>query len=377
MMVVVLICVVLVILVTGTNLWAWYLLRHNRDVPDQIQEREWPHVAVLVPVRNEEKHLPACLQSLLQLEYPPEKLHIIIGNDASTDRTLQIAAQWCAQYPQIQVYTITHNIGKARGKANVLAQLVHQCPATVAYYFMTDADIRPNPLWIKGMLQGMAPGVGLVNGTTTVGGTKIMARWQQSDWAVALGLAKAYTYLPRIGHTLTAIGNNLLISREAYKATGGYEAIPFSITEDFELMEQVNRQGFRAVQLMNRASSAISEPVDSLGTLLHQRKRWMTGALRMPLLMVALLSVQYLFFTAIVVLLCLQPLAGILLLLLRLLAQYLLVSTVLKRTGIKQLPKAGLFYELYLFLFNLLLLLFYLLPIQINWKDRNYRNNRA
>ncbi|WP_224996370.1 glycosyltransferase [Cesiribacter sp. SM1] len=377
MMAVVLVCILIVLLVIVTNLWAWYLLRHNRDVPEQLQERDWPPVAVLLPVRNEEKYLAACLKSLLQLEYPTEKLHILIGNDASTDRTAEIAAQWQVLHPQISVHNIEHNLGLARGKANVLAQLVHKCPAGVEYIFMTDADIRPNPLWIKGMLQGLGPGVGLVNGTTTVGGSGILARWQQTDWAVALGLAKAYTYLPGIGRTLTAIGNNMLISREAYRATGGYEAIPFSITEDFELMQQLNRQGYKAVQLMNRASSALTEPVAHVAALLHQRKRWMTGALRMPLLMVALLSVQYLFFGAFVVLLCLQPLTAILLLLMRLLAQNMLVGTVLKRTGIKQLPRAGLFYELYLFFFNLLLLLFYLLPIQINWKDRNYRNNRT
>ncbi|AHM59397.1 glycosyl transferase family protein [Flammeovirgaceae bacterium 311] len=377
MMAVIVISVIAVAITTATNFWAWWMLRHEAATLDYPAPQVWPYVAVLVPVRNEEEHLPACLQSLLRLQYPPEKLLILLGNDASTDATLSVAEQWSEKHPQIRVYTIEHTLGRARGKANVLAQLVHACPAEVDYFFMTDADIRPDPQWIKGLLQGLAPGVGLVNGTTTVGGDSFWARWQQTEWAVALGLAKAYTYLPRFGRTLTAIGNNMLISREAYRATGGYEAIPFSITEDFELMQQLDQKGYKTVHLMNRASSAVTEPVLNAAALLHQRKRWMTGALRMPLLMVAMLSGQYLFFLAIVLLLWQQPLLGILLLSLKLLAQYLLTKTVLERTGIKQLPKAGLFYELYSFLLNLVLLMFYFLPIPINWKDRNYRNNRT
>ena len=364
-----------VLLVTALDVWAGLVLRVKKE-PAAPLPHVLPQVAVLLPVRNEEEHLPGCLQSLLALDYPPEKLLILVGNDASTDKTLAIAEQWQQENPQIKVYTIENTLGQARGKANVLAQLVHQCPAVIEHLFMTDADIRPHPQWIRRMLPALKPGIGLVNGTTRVAGKQLWARWQQTDWAIALGLAKAYTYLPRVGRTLTAIGNNMLMSRTAYKATGGYESFPFSITEDYELMEQLRQQGYKAVQLMDRESSATTEPVLNFGVLMHQRKRWMTGAMRLPLPMIALLVVQALFFPAILLILGIQPFLGLFLLLLKLLAQLLLASTVLSRMGERQLPAAGLLYELYSFFISTTLMMFYILPLKINWKDRTYRGNR-
>ena len=258
-----------------------------------------------------------------------------------------------------------------------MAQLAQQCPANVEYMFMTDADIRPNPEWIKQMLGAMRSGIGLVNGTTAVCGSNLGARWQQTDWAVALGLSKAYSYLPVIGSTLSAIGNNMLISREAYRATGGYESIPFSITEDYELLQQLKAKGYGVAQLLDESSSACTEPVQDLLTLLHQRKRWMTGAMRLPFPMVLVLFIQAFFFPAILVILYLQPSIGIVMLLLKLLSQYLLARIVLLRLGIKESPSAGFFYELYSFCLSLMLIVFYFLPIKINWKDRQYQSNRA
>lgn len=362
-------------LVIITDLLAWQILLRTADKP-MPAPAAWPAVAILLPVRNEQDYLPGCLQSLLALDYPRQKIHILIGNDASTDNTLQIALQWAQQHKQIKVFTISKALGLARAKANVLAQLVHHCPQEVAYFFMTDADIRPHPGWIRRLLQGMHTGVGIVNGTTAVAGNTRWARWQQTEWAVALGLAKAYTYLPGLGRTLTAIGNNMLISREAYSATGGYENIPFSITEDYELMRHVNQCGYKALQLMDRESSAYTEPVPTFKALLHQRKRWATGALRLPPLMILLLLLQALFFPAVAVILWLKPLAGLGLLLLKLAVQYLLVKRVLSRLGIAQQPLSGVFYEFYNLVINVSLLVFYVLPLKISWKGRNYQNNR-
>ena len=368
-------CLITIGTVLIIDLWAWLVIAVKRDDYVPLQE-PLPEVAILLPVRNEEEYLPACLQSLLGLDYPPEKLHILVGNDGSTDRTLSLAEEWSRQHSQISVINVHENFGLARGKANVLAQLARQCPAHIDCLLMTDADIRPHPQWVRRMLSALQPGVGVVNGTTAVCGNGWWARWQQTDWAVALGLAKAYTYLPLLGKTMTAIGNNMLISREAYRATGGYENIPFSITEDYELMRQVCRRGYKAVQLMDKASSACTEPVHSVRTLLHQRKRWMTGAMRLPLPMIFLLFMQALFFPAIVVVLWLQPIVGLGSLLLKVSLQWGLAWQVLLRLGIKKMPAAGFLYELYAFILNLTLIVFYFLPLKIRWKDRSYQSNQ-
>jgi|SRR3989344_3469708 len=49
----------------------------------------YPSVAVLVPCYNEEKTVAGTLESLLALDYPKDKLNIIVIDDGSTDRTFE------------------------------------------------------------------------------------------------------------------------------------------------------------------------------------------------------------------------------------------------------------------------------------------------
>src|SRR5581483_5138522 len=56
-----------------------------------LTPRAHPSVAIIVPCYNEERGIAATLQSLLKLEYPEDKLEIIVVDDGSTDKTLSIA----------------------------------------------------------------------------------------------------------------------------------------------------------------------------------------------------------------------------------------------------------------------------------------------
>jgi 1,2-diacylglycerol 3-beta-glucosyltransferase len=78
------------------------------------------------------------------------------------------------------------------------------------------------------------------------------------------------------------MGNNMAVTRKAYDAVGGYEAIPFSITEDYALFRAILDKGFRFGQLFDRRVLAISKPTPTLSELLIQRKRWMYGAVSIP-----------------------------------------------------------------------------------------------
>src|SRR5690554_6399724 len=63
------------------------------------ESHDWPRVSILVPARNEERHLHACLQSLGSLNYPLGRLQFIIGDDQSRDQTALIIKEWVSQGP--------------------------------------------------------------------------------------------------------------------------------------------------------------------------------------------------------------------------------------------------------------------------------------
>jgi glycosyltransferase involved in cell wall biosynthesis len=63
----------------------------------------FPFVTVVVPCRNEEKHIARCLQSILNNDYPPERIEILVVDGMSEDQTREIVARYSARYPMIRI----------------------------------------------------------------------------------------------------------------------------------------------------------------------------------------------------------------------------------------------------------------------------------
>jgi biofilm PGA synthesis N-glycosyltransferase PgaC len=80
-----------------------------------------PNVSIIMAVRNEEVNLPAKLENLRLLDYPPDRLQIVIASDGSTDRTADILRE---QPPNILPVTLENSNGKgcALNEAVKLAQ---------------------------------------------------------------------------------------------------------------------------------------------------------------------------------------------------------------------------------------------------------------
>lgn len=72
----------------------------------------FPTVAVAVPCWNEERTLAATLDSLMELDYPKDKLSIYVVDDGSKDRTLEIAKEYEARYPGVITAIHKQNGGK-------------------------------------------------------------------------------------------------------------------------------------------------------------------------------------------------------------------------------------------------------------------------
>ena len=62
-----------------------------------------PHVSIVLPCRNEQGHIQACLQSALDQDPPEGGLEIIVADGMSTDGTREYLKQMAQQHPQIRV----------------------------------------------------------------------------------------------------------------------------------------------------------------------------------------------------------------------------------------------------------------------------------
>jgi cellulose synthase/poly-beta-1,6-N-acetylglucosamine synthase-like glycosyltransferase len=172
---------------------------------------------------------------------------------------------------------------------------------------------------------------------------------------------------------VTAVGNNMMISRKAYESVGGYENIPFSVTEDFQLFKETLKKGWSYRNLLNEEVLAYSKPTESFPHLIKQRKRWMTGALQLPLILVICLITQSVFFPVILYTMFVFPLWGGLIWIIKIILQQVFIALVMRKMNAwAGLQKYFILFEIYSSLLSAFLLLYYVLPFKVEWKGRRY-----
>lgn len=235
----------------------------------------FPKVSILIAVRNEEAVIIRCLTALEELAYPRACLQILIGDDASTDNTPVLLREATAGKAHIEVLLITEQVGKQAGKGNVLAQLAQK--ATGEFLFITDADVAVSPDWITAALAHFdTPQVGVVSNFTWIESKSVFEVCQALEWTQALATFAAFS---QYKIPITAQGNNMAIRHDAYNATGGYEQMPFSVTEDFALFWEIIKKGYTFKNIIAQQGIVTSLPTPTWRGVLEQRRRWLVGAL--------------------------------------------------------------------------------------------------
>ena len=329
-----------------------------------------PKITIWIAARNEEANILNCLKSIDKLNYPIESLQVLIGNDNSTDNTFLVISEFIKNKSIFQLIDIHKVINNQRGKANVLANLYEH--STGEYFLICDADVQVNSDWIKGMIANFIvdSSIGHQVGITSIKGNLIWHHLQSIDWLHALTLLKIAAEL-RI--PLTGLGNNSGVSRKAYEATGGYAKIPFSITEDFALFHEVVKKGFGFKNTINHEVFNQTLPITTLKEFLHQRKRWMVGALQCPWWIVGLLFLQALFFPALLIIgIVFSWKIALIIWFIKWLNQTLTVLPTIIKLKEFHLIKHLLLYEFYANWWQMTMIFFYYSPVKVVWKGRIY-----
>lgn len=344
------------------------LLNLPKQRKNYIANEHYPKISILVAARNEESNIIGCLKSLELLDYPKDKTEILIGNDQSTDETEQLITAFIQGKAHFKLINIQNKIGKAKAKANVLAHLFEQ--STCEIIFVTDADIAVKPSWIKSIvLYFKNEKVGIVSGTTIVSGNGFFTKMQSIDWLYFSGLLIAFDNL---GLKSTAVGNNMAVRKSAYLATGGYQNLDFSVTEDLALFTAIKNQGFESINLLAFENLNQSKPQYSIVNFLHQRKRWLIGAQGLNLKWKMVFMLMALFYPMLILLLFFNIKNAITIWICKVIIQFI-ISIII---SIRLKNRSNIFYliifEIYTFISTFVVSVFYLLPIKMIWKNRKY-----
>jgi 1,2-diacylglycerol 3-beta-glucosyltransferase len=238
-----------------------------------------PAVSIVIAARNEAGNIGRCLESIVHLEYPTDKLEVIIVDDTSTDGTTEIIRDFQSSHSLLKSIVAQPSSSGLRGKANAIAQGIDiSCGEII---MMTDADCAVPPLWVRGTVRLFRNETGIVAGLTLLRIRNWFHGMQSLDWAYLLAVASATMHLKK---PLTCIGNNFSFRRKAYDEVGGYRGINFSVTEDFALFTAIIETGRWDYCYPITADTLVtSEPCYTAGELYRQKRRWGVGGKDMRL----------------------------------------------------------------------------------------------
>jgi hyaluronan synthase len=154
----------------------------------QGKARLEPTVAVVMPAFNEEDAVAESVRSLLVVDYPPDKLEVVVVNDGSTDGTLAQILAVAEGEPRVQVIDFPQN----RGKRAAMAAAIRATEAEIIAVVDSDSMLERDALRV--IVQGFAEErVGAIAGHAEVKNAResLITRMQAVRYFVAFRVCKA------------------------------------------------------------------------------------------------------------------------------------------------------------------------------------------
>jgi glycosyltransferase involved in cell wall biosynthesis len=228
--------VVVAICLVRHFIWAWAMRATPFLAPGKV---DWkgqtpPLVSILVPAKDEEKGIEACLEGLRQQDYP--NYEILVADDRSADRTAEIVERVSQRDPRVRLVRVTQLPDGWTGKTNALQQL--QTNARGQWLLFVDADTRQHPTCLSVAINdSIAHGTDMLSVMPALDMRSFWERVVQPFAAMCLMILYP---LPRVNDPKRkdmgfANGQFILVRRSAYDAIGQHTLVRDKFVEDVHL----------------------------------------------------------------------------------------------------------------------------------------------
>jgi len=243
-------------------------------LPEPNQKRvkklkKFPKVSVAVPAYNEEAHIQKTIKSLIDLDYPKEKLEIIVINDGSQDQTKEKTEEIIKNHPLSNITLINK---KNAGKGAALNDAIKK--SSGEFFVCLDADSYPQ----KNALQKIIPH--FENGENavvlpcmkTTSGKNLLQKIQRYEYIVNMFYKELMAKLDCIRVTP---GPFSVYRKSVLEKIGGFDED--NLTEDLEMALRLQKYNYKITQTME--TNVYTVPPDNFKGLLNQRNRWYKGSI--------------------------------------------------------------------------------------------------
>jgi cellulose synthase/poly-beta-1,6-N-acetylglucosamine synthase-like glycosyltransferase len=272
---------------------------------------DYPACSILIPAHNEEKVIAATIESMLKLEYPKDKLQIIVINDGSEDATKNIIEQYAEKDARVQLFNIRKGEG-GKGKSRTLNLGLQQAKGDVIAIY--DADNTPDKDSLRYLVAQLLlhEELGAVIGKfrTVNKNATLLTRFINIETLSFQSMLQAGRW--QMHGISTLPGTNFVMWHHIIKKLGGWDEE--ALTEDSELSIRIYEEGYK-IKFIPYAITYEQEP-QQWGTWIRQRMRWVRGnnyvvkkfwkeiprfkSKRMAFDLLYTLSLYYIFFVAVV-----------------------------------------------------------------------------
>lgn len=203
----------------------------------QDEREESPAVTVVVPVRNCERTIGKTLDALGKIDYPSDRLEIIVVDGISNDKTKEIVQQ----YPVRMLTQSAEGLNQARNTG-----LENSSGEIIAY---TDGDCVVSATWLRKIVDNFDdPEVGAVGGNVE-GYRKdnLFAQYADNSVIRVMPFSSRRVTLDRLKPFLYAPGCNMAFRRSALEKAGLFNPNIRNGFDEFETLERIIRSGYKIV----------------------------------------------------------------------------------------------------------------------------------
>jgi cellulose synthase/poly-beta-1,6-N-acetylglucosamine synthase-like glycosyltransferase len=290
MLIFVLICVFLFLLY---GILIEYYRRAWNGIPDYVSPTRIPsgfstRISVLIPARNEEANIRACLDSLFAQSYPKDCYEVIVIDDQSTDRTREVIDG--LHYPDMQLIclplgdpfgqsTANPGSGVATKAFKKIAIATGLSLATGSLIVSTDADCQFRPDWLRTMadFHGSTGAKFIAAPVRIDAGSSLLSLFQALDFITLQGITGAAVH--KRFHTMCNGANLAYEKKIFYEVEGFMDIDDIPSGDDMLLMYKIYKKYPGQVRYLKNSLAIVSTKEEtSWMAFVNQRIRWASKA---------------------------------------------------------------------------------------------------
>lgn len=224
----------------------------------------FPSVTVVVPCFNEERTVGATIKSILNLNYPKDKLNLVLVDDGSVDGTLQALKKF-KNHPQVKIIS-KENGGKHTAVNLALENINTDLVGCLdADSFVTPEALRKIvPYFDDTSVMAVTPSIKVYEPQN------ILQHIQKTEYSWSIFLRRM---LSSMGALYVTPGPFSIFRTQVFRELGGYKYA--HMTEDMEMAMRMQKNHFKIVN--SHGAHVYTVTPATLKSLIKQRARWTYG----------------------------------------------------------------------------------------------------